>query len=274
MVELLEQVIESPEKYVDLTELARAYGFSADHLNRVFQGFTGETAAQFVRRLLLERAARQLHDDAASVTDVSRAAGYAEPEAFTRAFRKAYGLPPSMFAGEEWRLPCASGIHGPSATFQPLIEGAKEFGLTFSKQSEIKVLAWLHVGDYREIPNVWAASRDRFRPSLVREAAWVTVFHSDGMKARHRSRMRAHLGFLDRGEAAPPGFESVVLPSGLYLASAALRGAAAHTRAWQFLNRNYVPSPRNRAEMPGLDLYDSFPDPWNEIQVRLMIALP
>lgn len=63
----------------------------------------------FRRRLLLECAAWQL-STGASVTECAFAAGYSSSEAFARAFRRAFGSPPSRFDGD-FRLAAANGLH-------------------------------------------------------------------------------------------------------------------------------------------------------------------
>jgi hypothetical protein len=72
----------------------------------------GEPPAGFRRRLLLERAAWQL-GRGASVTDAGLEAGYNANEAFSRAFTRAHGVPPSRFAGQprDFRLAAPNGIH-------------------------------------------------------------------------------------------------------------------------------------------------------------------
>ncbi|HET8953751.1 MAG TPA: helix-turn-helix domain-containing protein, partial [Solirubrobacteraceae bacterium] len=64
-------------------------------------------------RLLLERAAWQLRAGAASAAEAASAAGYGSPEAFSRAFARAYGEPPGAFAASDRpvRLDAPNGIH-------------------------------------------------------------------------------------------------------------------------------------------------------------------
>lgn len=66
------------------------------------------------RRLLLERAAWQLSRTRLSVTDISLNANYGSLEAFTRAFRKAFGVSPSLYRRIGARctyLHATNGIH-------------------------------------------------------------------------------------------------------------------------------------------------------------------
>jgi hypothetical protein len=66
----------------------------------------------FRRRLLLERAAWRL-GTGASVTDAGLEAGYEAMEAFSRAFTRAHGVPPSRFAGarRDFRVAAPNEIH-------------------------------------------------------------------------------------------------------------------------------------------------------------------
>lgn len=66
------------------------------------------------RRLLLERAAWQLSRTGQSVTDIAFDAAFGSLEAFTRAFRRAFGVSPSIYrrmGATDHRLAAPSGIH-------------------------------------------------------------------------------------------------------------------------------------------------------------------
>ena len=70
----------------------------------------GEPPSRFRRRVLLERAAYRLVTTSRSILDVAVEAGYGSHEAFTRAFAKAYGVPPA-----DWRRrPSHIQIEAPS----------------------------------------------------------------------------------------------------------------------------------------------------------------
>jgi AraC family transcriptional regulator len=91
-------------------QLASRVHLSRYHLDRVVAAVAGEPPHAFRRRILLERAAFRLLTSEDSVLDVALEAGYASHEAFTRAFRRAYGRTPS-----EWRRhPSRFQIDAPS----------------------------------------------------------------------------------------------------------------------------------------------------------------
>jgi len=90
--------------------LARRASFSRDHLDRLLAAATGESPVALRRRLLLERAAWQLRTGVATASEAAAAAGYGSLAAFSRAFARAYGTPPSSFAGAP-ELPAPNGVH-------------------------------------------------------------------------------------------------------------------------------------------------------------------
>ena len=81
---------------------------------RLFRAMIEETPVAMRRRLLLERAAWQLSRTQLSVTEVSLNANYGSLEAFTRAFRKAFRVSPSLYrrmGATYTHLHATNGIH-------------------------------------------------------------------------------------------------------------------------------------------------------------------
>jgi AraC-like DNA-binding protein len=72
--------------------------FSRFHFDRMIKSVGGEPPQALRRRILLERAAYRMISTRAPLIDIAVEAGYSSHEAFTRAFTKAYGVPP-----REWR---------------------------------------------------------------------------------------------------------------------------------------------------------------------------
>lgn len=112
--DLIDLVLDSlDEPGADGRALAERAHFSRDHLDRLLAAATGESPVALRRRLLLERAAWQLRSGAATPTEAATAADYGSLAAFSRAFARAYGEPPSLFAasGRDLDLEAPNGIH-------------------------------------------------------------------------------------------------------------------------------------------------------------------
>src|SRR4029078_12260819 len=110
--DVIDAVIEALDDGLDGRALAARAMLSPFHFNRLLSAGIDEPPAAFRRPLLLERAAWQL-GRGASVPDAGLEAGYNAIEAFSRAFTRAHGVPPSRFAGEprDFRLAAPNGIH-------------------------------------------------------------------------------------------------------------------------------------------------------------------
>ena len=107
-------VLESLDQEQDAKGLARHAYRSRTQFYRVFRAMIEETPVAMRRRLLLERAAWQLSRTQLSVTEVSLNAKYGSLEAFTRAFRKAFRVSPSLYrrmGATYTHLHAPNGIH-------------------------------------------------------------------------------------------------------------------------------------------------------------------
>jgi AraC-like DNA-binding protein len=111
---LREVVLDSLDEERDGAGLARHAYRSRTQFYRVFRAMIEETPVAMRRRLLLERAAWQLSRTQLSVTDIGLNAGYGSLEAFTRAFRKAFRVSPSLYrrmGATYTHLHATNGIH-------------------------------------------------------------------------------------------------------------------------------------------------------------------
>lgn len=77
-----------------LAEIARRCGLGYDHFRREFRRRSGLAPGAYRARRLLERARRELLATDAPVQDIAAGLGYANPFAFSAAFRRATGFSP------------------------------------------------------------------------------------------------------------------------------------------------------------------------------------
>ena len=113
-VRLSDVVVNSLDENRTTSQLSREAYQSRTQFHRLFRALVDETPAAMRRRLLLERAAFQLRDSSATVTEIALDANYNSLEAFTRAFRKAFHVSPSLYRRMRTgptHLPSASKIH-------------------------------------------------------------------------------------------------------------------------------------------------------------------
>jgi AraC family transcriptional regulator len=119
---------------------------------------TGETIADHVRRLRLERAAMELRSGAKQVIQLALDAGYEAHEAFTRAFKAAYGVSPAEFrraTGPIAILAAPSGVHFrqgvPLTTFNTNHITTKVMKVIAKKIKPMRVAYLRHVGPYENV---------------------------------------------------------------------------------------------------------------------------
>jgi AraC family transcriptional regulator len=128
---------------VDLARMADIACMSPFHFHRIYHAMQGETAADTIRRLRLHRAAVDLITGTRSVEVIARRAGYGSQQAFTRAFRAAYGVPPAHYRA-------ASVVPPTSARIDNTMETAGCHA-TIRQIAPIRVAALAHRGDYQAI---------------------------------------------------------------------------------------------------------------------------
>ncbi len=96
-VEAALRMDEHSHEPIDLDSAAKQAGLSPFHFLRVFARVLGVTPHQYLVRSRLRRAARQLADDARSITDVALEVGFGDLSNFVRTFHRAAGISPRRF---------------------------------------------------------------------------------------------------------------------------------------------------------------------------------
>lgn len=107
-------ITKSLDDRVTTGNLARQTCMSRTQFHRLFRALVDETPTAMRRRLLLERAAYHLGHSGSPVTEIALDANYGSLEAFSRAFRKAFGTSPSLYRRmrvKHTHLPSSNGIH-------------------------------------------------------------------------------------------------------------------------------------------------------------------
>ncbi|MEP6672034.1 MAG: helix-turn-helix transcriptional regulator [Chthoniobacter sp.] len=98
-------ILESINKYVranlgravTIADIAEELGYSVSHLRAVFRDRLGVSLGKYMRESRLSEAAQLLQSSTFNVSDIGERCGFESLYAFSRAFRKAYGIPPRTY---------------------------------------------------------------------------------------------------------------------------------------------------------------------------------
>ena len=95
---LINQAIDTLEAYLteplDIAEIAVRVGYSRFHFDRLFLTAVGETPTRYLRQRRLSEAARQLIVTRQPILEIALKHQFGSAEAFSRAFRRRFGLSP------------------------------------------------------------------------------------------------------------------------------------------------------------------------------------
>jgi AraC family transcriptional regulator len=250
--------------------LAREAHLSVYHFHRIFSGLVGESLAEHVRRLRLERAAGELRRTGSRVIEIALGAGYDAHEPFTRAFRAHFGMPPS-----EWRTisepfsfpPVLCGVHygvdDAVSRFVPRQEDLRMINVHIETALPRRLLALAHAGDYNQIGPIfrrlfeYAGSRSLLGPGTVS----LGIYYDDPEVTPVESlRSHACVSVPSTFASAPDGFELLDLPEG-EVAIGVHRGPYEKlTESYRWLFGEWLPSSgREAADRPCYEIYVNDP---------------
>lgn len=171
--------------------IAAAAPFSKFHFQRVFRAVTGESVAEFIRRLRLESAARKLRLPHLPL-DVTRLAyeyGFSSSQNFAKAFKAYFG----MSATEYHRATSEEDDAVDSRAMRPAQDGVlHELSVRIVQLPSQRVAYRRHFGSYSdrgvensfEIIDRWAACQAIPRPTSLIGIPWDDLEVTDDTRCR------------------------------------------------------------------------------------------
>lgn len=166
------------DESLPVAKLAEIACFSPYHFHRVFRGMIGESVQHHVRRLRLERAALVLRESDTTILSIAQDAGYESNEAFSRAFKQACGVAPSVFRSHaELSFPLRPGAiaFGKIPPVTDVIVGRERgqiMKVEIVNMKAKRVAGLRHVGPYDACGQAW----DKLLPEMGR-LGWLGGEH-------------------------------------------------------------------------------------------------
>ena len=263
LVAWLEQQLDEP---LTLDAIAARAGLSAYHFSRLFTARMGRSVMAHVRGRRLVRGARRLCDEPElKLVDLAFDCGFESQEAFTRAFKRVFGVSPgrfrSGFAVEpiEGQFP----MNAPTTPVAPVVQ-----------LPGLVTLPAFHVaGPQRrfdeasksEIPQLWSTLIGAL-PFAGQAKSWATYGVVSSVAAGEGCfQYMAGVG-VEPGCVPPPGFSTMEIPAATYAVfRITLNGSALHPQVKQAMAAIWgelIPASGLKV-VPGPDfeLYDGRFDP-------------
>ncbi len=186
---VIDYIHDNLSKNLSLDNLASIACFSSYHWHRIYQSISGETIKRTVRRLRLQRAAKELVDTDISIDRIAKKAGYDNTDSFTRKFSEDFDLPPNSYRTRGKLI-----IH---EIKEPTNKSKDNYDVEI-KTINSKTLATMdHVGDYIEIGRAfekvfaWGAGQ-----GLLNENIRAFGIYFDDPNAVSSKDLKSKAGFL------------------------------------------------------------------------------
>lgn len=98
IIDAIDESIEShDDEALTLRALARRLGYSEFHTTRKFREVSGMQLRDYLQGRRLAFALKEVRDSDTSLLDIALAHGFSSHEAFTRAFKRTFGVTPSAY---------------------------------------------------------------------------------------------------------------------------------------------------------------------------------
>lgn len=203
------------DEEITLDTLSKTFHISKFHFHRLFTALTGLSLQQYIRWLRLKRAAHQLIvDKDQSILSIAIDAGFDSHEAFTRVFKKTFGMSPSQY-----RLGSSGRPHIEKPPYRLPQRGENTMHVEIRTNQPIRLAMIEHRGDPEMVGDsvnqliTWAKAQSI---NLKPKAGDAFAFGYDDPKTTPPEQFRLDLGIRVPDNFVIVGMKEKVIPAGRY----------------------------------------------------------
>ncbi|MBA4364648.1 MAG: AraC family transcriptional regulator [Coprothermobacter sp.] len=245
---------------VATADVAGTVGLSMWHFHRIFHAVTGATIQEYARLRRLDRAAHALQETRRPIIDIAFDGRFESQEAFTRAFRKAYGMPPGKFRSSGRHLPYL-GIRRLTTARLRHLQGGITMEPSIVRKAAFTVVGMEYHGrnENNEIPAPWQS----FMPHMREISGQAHPHESFGLcigdvDYKQTGVFRYVAGQqVTEAAAVPEGMIAVTVPEATYVVFTHRGTLETLRQTYDYIYGTWLPtSSRELADTPDFELYD------------------
>ncbi|MCX7746422.1 MAG: AraC family transcriptional regulator [Clostridia bacterium] len=247
---------------LSLDTLAEISGFSKFHFHRIFSGIVKETLLSYINRIRMERAiSLLLHNPSQSITEVAMMLGFSESAAFSRLFKKHFGMSASEVRQKYSKNCQVDSKNGKAIHLLPsyneditntprkgdvmLVKGNVEVRMI----EEIKAIYLRHVGSNEELAVAFQGMMSRLmnwanaRDLLNNDSKPFAIYH-DNPEFTAQGNLKTSICLtVSQNVDVDSEIGKIVIPSGKYaIGHFEVDEPSDHAAAWNYIYGEWLPN--------------------------------
>ncbi|MBX7146081.1 MAG: AraC family transcriptional regulator [Alphaproteobacteria bacterium] len=254
---------------LDLLKLADIACMSPYHWHRLYHALYGETIADTVKRLRLQKAATYLSHTELSPAIIAKKSGYPNLQSFTRLFKQEYGLPPAQYRKK--------GNHHQFQLLSKQSLSEQNYPVIIRHVSDLKIVALNHQGSYIDIGKAfyklftWLGAHDLV---TTNQRMLGIYFDDPSITAEKDLKSQAAMVIENHFNVNPPIISSYI-HGGLYAVLRYIGPYASMRAAYQWLYGQWLPqSAFETTDQPIFEEYINNPRDVSATELITDIYLP
>lgn len=191
-------------------QVADAFCFSPYYFHRLFSAVVGKPIAAYIRERRLEKAALLLADPDKTITSVCFECGFNSSQAFSRAFRNRYGIPPGDYRMHGY-MPVIMSVEEIIGKFTRKLKGGILVHPRIIKKEELLIAGI--TGDGSKTYEIW----QKFM-GLYKKVGVKNKLSGNGYEIRiyNDYECRCHVGVCVSGSETDDAYTVMKLPASTY----------------------------------------------------------